>query len=569
GNFTFFNDSLCRMLGYERDELMGMNNREYMDSETARTVYETFNKVYKTGIPTRAFDWEITRKDGSTRAVEASVSLMRGPTGEPTGFRGVARDITERKEAEKKLKESEANYRFLVDHSLQGIIVTQGYRYVFVNPAFAEIVGYKPEELLSMSPEQVKATIHPGDQAMVWERHQERLKGGPVPPRYELRVIRKDGAVRWIEQFAVRTEFDGKPAVQTSIIDITERKTAEEQIREFNQELERRIEERSRRTEIFLQTRDELQGEKSWEVGLQQIVESMTQLGFDKVGIFLVDPSRKRLVFHSGRGPSLPEVGTSLSLKEEEYYGVKCVLEKTSIHYKDANQAKNKEFESETTSFAWVPIVVQDEAFAALAVGILGDDNVITEEDLKDLEILASMCAAFIDRTRLLVEPVAEKVLTTEIKHWLDPSEGYIVKEKRPDRSFDIFSDMVTHGIPGFVISREYPEKIRTKYNLVKTPMLWLSRSEMEKTLNPDDLSKLSYIIQDFTRKCEESVVLLDGVEYLTTQIGFIPVLKFLHDLKDIVVVNHSRLILPLHVGAISDKEYRMIEKEFLVLGEE
>jgi PAS domain S-box-containing protein len=568
GNFTFFNDSLCSILGYERDELTGMNNREYMDGETARAVYETFNTVYRTGIAARAFDWEIVRKDGIKRAVEASVSLMRSPKGEPTGFRGVVRDITERKEAEKKLRESEANYRFLVDHSLQGIIVTQGYRYIFVNPAFAEILGYEPEELLSMTPEQVKATIHPDDRALVWERHQNRLEGGRAPPRYELRVLRKDGTVRWVEQFAVRIEYGGKPAVQTSIIDITERKRAETRIREFNLELEKRIAERSRRTEIFLHTRERLQGEKSWEMGLEQIVESINKLGFDKVGVFLVDPSRKRLVFHSGKGPRLPEVGTSLSLKEKEYYGVKCVLEKTSIYYKDARQAEDKKFESETTSFAWVPIVVQDEAFAALAVGILGDKDAINEEDLKDLEILASMCAAFIDRTRMLVEPVAEKVLTTEIRHWLDPSEGYIIREKRPDRSLEIFSDMVTHGIPGFVVSREYPEKIRTMYNLVKTPMLWLSRSEMEKTLNPDDLSKLSYIIQDFTRKCEESVVLLDGLEYLTTQVGFKTVLKLLHDLKDIAVLNHSRLILPLHVGAVSDQEYGMLERDFVVLKE-
>ncbi|MBU7036540.1 MAG: PAS domain S-box protein [Theionarchaea archaeon] len=566
GNFTFLNDSLSRMLGYTKNELIGMNNREYMDSETAETVYETFNRVYRTGTPTRAFDWEIIRKDGTRRAVEASVSLMRTPTGEPSGFRGVVRDITERKEAEKKLRESEANYRFLVDHSLQGIIVTQGYRFVFVNPAFAEILGYQPEELLSLTPERVKATVHPDDQDLVWTRYQKRLEGKDAPPRYEFRVIRKDGTVRWMEQFAARIEFDGRPAVQTSVVDITERKTAEEQTRKFNLELEKRIAERSQRIEIFLHARERLQREKSWETGLEKIVESINQLGFEKVGVFLVDPSRKRLVFHSGRGPGLPEIGTSIPLQEKEYYGVRCVLEKTSIHFTDARLAEGKRFESGTSSFAWVPIVIQDEAFAALAVGILKEKDAIGEEDLKDLEILASMCAAFIDRTRMLVEPVAEKILTTERKHVLDPSEGYIVREKKPDRSLEIFYDLVTHGIPGFVISREYPEKIRTKYNLLKTPMLWLSRSEMEKTVSPDDLPKLSYIIQDFTRKCEESVVLLDGLEYLFTQVGFKTVVKLLHNLKDTVVINRSRLILPLHVGALSDQEYRILEKEFVVL---
>ena len=103
GNFTFFNDSLCRILGHPKDELMGMNNRQYMDDENAKKVYRTFNAVYRTGKPAKAFDWEVIRKDGTRRFVEASVSLIRGSTGEPAGFRGIVRDITERKRAEEQL----------------------------------------------------------------------------------------------------------------------------------------------------------------------------------------------------------------------------------------------------------------------------------------------------------------------------------------------------------------------------------------------------------------------------------------------------------------------------------
>jgi diguanylate cyclase (GGDEF)-like protein/PAS domain S-box-containing protein len=105
GNFTFFNDALCRLLGYSEDELMGMNNRQYMDDENARKVYQTFNAVYRTGKPAEIFDWEVIRKDGSRRFVEASVSLMRDSTGEPVGFRGVVRDVTERKQAEEKIRQ--------------------------------------------------------------------------------------------------------------------------------------------------------------------------------------------------------------------------------------------------------------------------------------------------------------------------------------------------------------------------------------------------------------------------------------------------------------------------------
>ncbi|MBT9162429.1 MAG: Sensor protein FixL [Dehalococcoidia bacterium] len=106
GNFTFFNDSLCRILGYPADELMGMNNRQYTDEENARKLYQAFNEVHRTGKPIRVFDWEVIRKDGTKRFVEASVSLVSDPAGQPTGSRGIVRDITERKRAEEALQEA-------------------------------------------------------------------------------------------------------------------------------------------------------------------------------------------------------------------------------------------------------------------------------------------------------------------------------------------------------------------------------------------------------------------------------------------------------------------------------
>jgi len=100
GNFTFFNDSLCRLLGYSRDEMMGMNNRQYTDNENAQKLYQTFNRVYRTGKPTKEFDWEIIRKEGTKRSIEASVSLIKDPSDNRIGFRGIVRDVTERKRIE-------------------------------------------------------------------------------------------------------------------------------------------------------------------------------------------------------------------------------------------------------------------------------------------------------------------------------------------------------------------------------------------------------------------------------------------------------------------------------------
>lgn len=100
GNMMFCNDSLCGIIGYSRDELIGMNNRRYMPTEAFKRVYETFLRVYNTGEATKAFDWEVITRDGAKKIVEASVTLIRDVKGIPAGFRGVVRDITDRKRAE-------------------------------------------------------------------------------------------------------------------------------------------------------------------------------------------------------------------------------------------------------------------------------------------------------------------------------------------------------------------------------------------------------------------------------------------------------------------------------------
>ncbi len=119
GNFTFFNDSLRRILGYTRDELMGMNNQQYMDEENAKKVYKVFNHVYATGQPTKGFDWELVAKDGSKVFVETSVSLISNSEGAPAGFRGIARDVTERVRAEEERARTANLLRTVADVSKQ------------------------------------------------------------------------------------------------------------------------------------------------------------------------------------------------------------------------------------------------------------------------------------------------------------------------------------------------------------------------------------------------------------------------------------------------------------------
>ncbi|MBN2224391.1 MAG: PAS domain S-box protein [Deltaproteobacteria bacterium] len=107
GSFTSFNESMRKMLGYTQKEIAGLNYRRYMAKEIAEKVFQTFNEIFRTGIPAKTVDWRVTRKDGTTIDLETSISLKHNDSGEPTGFFGIARDITDKKRMELQLLQAE------------------------------------------------------------------------------------------------------------------------------------------------------------------------------------------------------------------------------------------------------------------------------------------------------------------------------------------------------------------------------------------------------------------------------------------------------------------------------
>ena len=104
GRVTFFNDALSRITGIPADALMGMDYRACTSPETAEQLFRIFNEVYRTGTPASLVDFGIVKKDGTGATLELSVSLMRDEAEKPAGFRGVARDITPRKQAEEEIR---------------------------------------------------------------------------------------------------------------------------------------------------------------------------------------------------------------------------------------------------------------------------------------------------------------------------------------------------------------------------------------------------------------------------------------------------------------------------------
>jgi diguanylate cyclase (GGDEF)-like protein/PAS domain S-box-containing protein len=100
GRLTFFNESCRKIFGYTHKELKGMKHRQFMDKDTAGKLIKLGRQVYRTGLPEKCSDFEIVSKAGVKRQIEISLSLMKDLSGKPMGFRGMARDIDDRKKAE-------------------------------------------------------------------------------------------------------------------------------------------------------------------------------------------------------------------------------------------------------------------------------------------------------------------------------------------------------------------------------------------------------------------------------------------------------------------------------------
>lgn len=147
GNLTFFNESLCKATGSSSEELMGMSYRQYIPPEDAGRVFEFYHALYVTGVPAKLMNYEIIMKDGSRRVFETSASLIRNASGEPIGFRGLSRDVTERRLADENIRLAKEEWERTFDVVPDLIaIIDNNYRISRVNRAMALKLGMTPEE---------------------------------------------------------------------------------------------------------------------------------------------------------------------------------------------------------------------------------------------------------------------------------------------------------------------------------------------------------------------------------------------------------------------------------------
>jgi len=230
GNFISFNSSFCKLIGYSTNELLGRNNREFVDKENAQKIFQIFHNVYKTGKPAKGVGWEFIRKDGSKRHIEASVSLVKDSNGERIGFRGIGRDITEHKRILESLSQSEIKHKRLIKNIPGMVYKAYPDWSAEIFGGCEKVSGYTEFELYSKDKGWL-SIIHPDDIERVYKEG-SILATKPKDLIQTYRIISKDGETRWVEDrktsvFSEEGEFMGIDGV---VFDVTKRKQAEESL---------------------------------------------------------------------------------------------------------------------------------------------------------------------------------------------------------------------------------------------------------------------------------------------------------------------------------------------------
>ena len=226
---NWVSERMCEMIGYSADELIGQSARVAYESgeEFERVGKVKYSEIQERGVGT--VETRFRRKDGSVLDVLLSSSAI-DPGDLSKGAIFTAFDITERKQVEKALRESEEKYRRLVESSIDGIAIVQGAEMKFANKAMLNMYGATgPEEVVGHNFTKFVAHEH---RDLLMQRGLDRERGEDVPSRYEFKALKLDESEFDVEISVNPISYQGKPARQAFLRDISERKRAEEALRE-------------------------------------------------------------------------------------------------------------------------------------------------------------------------------------------------------------------------------------------------------------------------------------------------------------------------------------------------
>ncbi|TXT62185.1 MAG: putative Histidine kinase [Promethearchaeota archaeon] len=234
------NDSMAKLFGFNKEEQYKNKDTHILYPNEAE--YERIGKLIYEQLSSRdmvELDAKLKKQDGTVFDGYIRVNFLN-PSNPNKGLIVSIIDITERKEVESKLRESEEKFRLITEQSLVGICILQDNVYKYVNDQFLEIIGYSQEEIEQWKPGDFLMVVHPEFREYVKVQAEKKQRGfGDYEKHYEFKGIRKNGEVFWAEIYSQTVPYKGRTADLVSTIDITNRKYNELRLQESEKKYEK------------------------------------------------------------------------------------------------------------------------------------------------------------------------------------------------------------------------------------------------------------------------------------------------------------------------------------------
>jgi len=142
----------------------------------------------------------------------------------------------------------------------------------------------------------------------------------------------------------------------------------------------------------------------------------------------------------------------------------------------------------------------------------------------------------------------------------------YLVEERRPRLSFDMYEQGLSAGCCGMVVSRELPKRVQSEHNLGNSRMVWLTNLVGDGRINPTAIGILMSQVRSFIETHQRTIVLVDGLEYLISLNTYDRMLQFMHQLRDIVMTNEAALVVPVDPRTLTERELALLERNLEVV---
>jgi PAS domain S-box-containing protein len=241
-NVLWLSPSAMKARGFSLEEIKTLPLERQLTPDSIRKALnwlEKLTRLEQDGLITEPYgifprELEFYCKDGHIIVLDCAFQFLGDEQGKAKSILAEGMDITARKRAEKKLRNSEEKFRMLAESSASAIMMHQGDRWIYANRAAEEISGYTEEELCGMHFWDV---VHPDYRDMIIERGYNRQQGNEIPPAYEFKIITKSGAEKWVSLTGNPIRYEDKPTALISVTDITERKRADEELMHLNRAL--------------------------------------------------------------------------------------------------------------------------------------------------------------------------------------------------------------------------------------------------------------------------------------------------------------------------------------------